>query len=113
MAVRELPVRGSNDFFPKAAKLAAAVLLGSAVMLGGCSGRDTVTAERLAQVTDAAMRAEKAADRAEAAANKVAKADQPIVVEADPDETGDPNDAPDTAVIDPDDQAAAETQGKT
>lgn len=83
---------GSHHPVTKAGRLAAALLLGSALMLGGC-GRDTDGAEKLAEINAATLRAEKAAERAEAAAAKVEKAGQPQVIEADPEATEDAEDA--------------------
>lgn len=65
-------------------------------LLAGCSGRDTVSAERLAAMNAAAARAEAAADRAEKAAAKLGAAPSPaptFTEEADDpapdDDTGD------------------------
>ena len=67
----------------KAGPALAAVLLASAMLLGGCSGRDTDLAEKTSAAEQQAIRAENAADRAEAAANKVERAAMPApVVEA-------------------------------
>jgi hypothetical protein len=85
-------VSGSHHPFLKAGRLATTLLLGSALLLGGC-GRDTDGAEKLAEMNAAALRAEKAAERAEAAASKAEKASQPQVIEADPDATEDAEDA--------------------
>ena len=49
----------------------AAMLLAPSVLLSGCSNSDSLTAEKLAAVDAAAVRAEKAADRAEKAAGKL------------------------------------------
>ncbi len=46
-------------------------------LLAGCSGRDTASAERLAEMNAAASRAEAAADRAEKAAAKLSAAPSP------------------------------------
>ena len=46
-------------------------------LLAGCSGRDTVSAERLAEMNAAAARAEAAADRAEKAVAKIGAAPSP------------------------------------
>lgn len=63
-----------------------------ALVLGGCSGRDTDGAEQLAAAQDAARRAEAAADRAEKAArSQSASAPAPMVeepAEADDEDTG-------------------------
>lgn len=83
----------SNILFPKPGPVVAAATLMALALLGGCSGRDTAGAEKLAAVNSAADRAEKAAVRAEAAAAKVEKANQPTVIEADPDSTEDADDA--------------------
>lgn len=69
-----------------------------AALLAGCSGRDADSAERLAEINAAALRAEKAADRAEAAAKKIEQAGQPMVVDADPDATEDATDADEAAI---------------
>lgn len=84
---------GSNILFPKAGPLVAAAALAVTALLGGCSGRDTAEAEKLAAINAAADRAEKAAVRAETAAAKLDKAGQPTVIEADPDATEDAEDA--------------------
>jgi NAD(P)-dependent dehydrogenase (short-subunit alcohol dehydrogenase family) len=83
---------GSHILFSKAGRITAA-LLGGALLLGGCSGRDAEAAEQLAEMNVVAARAEKAAERAEAALAKIEKAGQPQVVEADPDSTEDAEDA--------------------
>ncbi len=84
----------ANILFRKPGPLAAAAtaLLATA-LLGGCSGRDVAGAEKLAAINAAAERAEKAAVRAEAAAAKIEKANQPTVIEADPEATEDAEDA--------------------
>lgn len=82
-----------NIHFSKPGPMAAASALVVAVLLGGCSGRDTAGAEKLAAINAAAQRAENAAVRAEKAAEKIEKAGQPTVVEADPDATEDAEDA--------------------
>ena len=53
----------------------------AALLLGGCSGRDADTAEKLGAVNAAAARAEAAADRAEKAAQMAANAGAPEMVE--------------------------------
>ncbi len=83
----------ANILFPKSGPMAAAAALIATALLGGCSGRDTDGAEKLAAINAAAERAEKAAVRAEVAAAKLEKVGQPTVVEADPDATEDAEDA--------------------
>lgn len=79
------------------ARTATALLLaGSTILLGGC-GRDTSGAEQLAAMNAAATRAEKAAERAEQALAKIEKAGQPVMVDAEPEATEEPED---TAVAD-------------
>lgn len=78
----------------KTGMLAAALGAG---FLGGCSGRDADSAERVAEINAAADRAEKAAERAEAALAKLQNA-KPPVAQYEP-EAEDPN---------PQDAAAAE-----
>ena len=69
--------------------LLAALVLAPALLIGGCSSRDTVLAEKVAAADAAATRAEKAADRAEQAANKANKP-AAVQVDADPDDIADP-----------------------
>ena len=59
----------------KTAMLAAVLAAG---LLGGCSGRDANSEERVAEINAAAARAEKAAERAEAAVAKLQGAKAPI-----------------------------------
>lgn len=59
----------------KTGLLAAALGAG---LLGGCSGRDADSAERVAEINAAAARAEKAAERAEAAVAKLQNAKSPV-----------------------------------
>ena len=59
------------------------VLVAAALVISGCSGRDTDLAEKLAAVEAAAARADAAADRAEKAA-KAAGAPAPVVMDAEP-----------------------------
>lgn len=73
--------------------MAAAVALAATALLGGCSGRDTEGAEKLASINAAADRAEKAAVRAEAAAAKLEKLAEPTVIDADAEATEDAEDA--------------------
>jgi len=73
-------VSRSNLSLAKTGPLVAAL---SAVMLAGCSGRDTENAERVAEITANAARAEQAALRAEAAVAKMRGA-QPPIAEAEP-----------------------------
>ncbi len=63
------------------------------LVLGGCSGRDIETAEKIATANAAADRAELAATRAEKAASTVERANAPVVVEGDPEATEDAEDA--------------------
>lgn len=77
-------MRGTNTLSTRT----ALTIIGAAMMLGGCSGRDTASSEQLAEINAAAARAEKAAERAEAAAAKASKAGQATVVDAVP-ETND------------------------
>ncbi len=86
-------MRGSNVLYPKSGPMLAAAALAALALLGGCSGRDTAGAEKLAGINAAADRAEKAAVRAEIAAAKVEKANQPTVIEADAEATDDAEDA--------------------
>jgi len=72
---------GLNITLAKTGPLAAAL---AAALLAGCSGRDTDSAERLAEINAAAARAEQAAERAEAAAAKVEKGGQGPVEEVEP-----------------------------
>ena len=58
-------------------KVALAASCLAVSLLAGCSGRDTVSAERLAAMNAAAARAEAAADRAEKAAAKLGAAPSP------------------------------------
>lgn len=57
--------------FPRTGMLAVAVAAG---LLTGCAGRDAESAERIAEMNAAAVRAEKAAERAEAAVAKLQNA---------------------------------------
>jgi ABC-type enterochelin transport system substrate-binding protein len=82
-------VRGMITIKPRASTALAAIALGAAVLLGGCSSRDTVLSEKLAAADAAAARAERAAVRAEEALAKVQKANEPAVVDADPNEADD------------------------
>ena len=77
---------------PKSRTVLAALLFAPALLLGGCSSRDTVLSEKVAAADAAAARAQMAADRAEKAANRV---DKPaaVQVDADPEDLADP--APD------------------
>ncbi len=75
----------------------SAALLGSTLLISGCSGRDTVLAEKIALASAAADRAEKAAERAEAAATKAEKGQAPAVVEVE----AEPEGARDPAPTDP------------
>jgi hypothetical protein len=59
------------------------VLVAAALVINGCSGRDTDLAEKLAAVEAAAARAEAAADRAEKAA-KTAGAPPVVAMDAEP-----------------------------
>jgi hypothetical protein len=65
------------------ALLAGLALVG--VALGGCSNRDAALAEKLGRAEQAASRAEAAATRAEAAAKR-AQNQQPMVVQAEPED---------------------------
>ncbi|HEX4848093.1 MAG TPA: hypothetical protein VFV30_08110 [Novosphingobium sp.] len=65
----------------------------AAVLLAGCSGRDSESAEKVAAINAASARAEAAAKRAEEAAAKIEKATAPTVIEVDPDATEDAEDA--------------------
>jgi uncharacterized protein YgiB involved in biofilm formation len=64
----------------------AGIALAAALLLSGCGGRDTETAQAQAAAEQAAARAEKAADRAEAAANSARTAAAPPVVEEEPED---------------------------
>lgn len=61
----------------------------AAALLAGCSGRDTDSAEKIAQINAATQRAEKAAERAEAAAAQAAKGAAPTVIEMEPESPDD------------------------
>ena len=74
---------------------AAAALLTSALLLGGCS-RDANLAEKVAAADAAALRAEQAAKRAEHSAAQAARAAPAAVVEAEAEPTSDA-DHPDQA----------------
>ena len=63
---------------------AAAALLASALLLGGC-GRDANLAEKVAAADAAALRAEQAAKRAEHSAAQAARAQPPAVAATEPD----------------------------
>lgn len=66
---------------PHGAALGLTALVG-ALLIAGCSDRDTKLAEATATANRAAERAEKAAERAEAAANKAGSdATAPVVIE--------------------------------
>jgi len=105
-------VNRSHRLIVRAGPIAASLLLGSALLLGGCSGRDTSAAEKVAQINAAAERAEKAALRAEAAAAKIEKLNQPTVIEADPDATEDAADADLTEDTNPTDQTHGDGENK-
>ncbi len=77
--------RMSENRLPMGAALA--FVAAGAVLLGGCSGRDTDLAEQVGAANAAAERAEKAADRAEQAAKDAAGAQ---VVEVEPEPEPDP-----------------------
>lgn len=83
----------TSILFPKTGPMAAVAALAAVALLGGCSGRDSAGAEKLAAMNAAADRAEKAAVRAETAAAKIDKAAQPTVIEADVEPTEDAEDA--------------------
>ncbi len=82
------------------AKTGLLALILGAGLLAGCSGRDTDSAERLAEINAAAARAEKAAERAEAAVAKLEKASparieyEPQAEEPKPDDPTPPEDQP-------------------
>jgi hypothetical protein len=100
----------ANILSSKAGPSAAAIALVATALLGGCSGRDTAGAEKLAEINAAAQRAENAAVRAEKAAEKLEKAGQPTVIEADPDAT---EDAEDAALATEEEPASTEPDVKT
>jgi len=76
-------------FAPLSRSAALAVLLIGPALLGGCSSRDTVLAEKVAAADAAAQRAEMAAQRAENAAKKAEKP-AAVQVDAEPEEVTDP-----------------------
>ena len=77
--------------------LAVAVAAG---LLTGCDGRDAESAERIAEMNAAAVRAEKAAERAEAAVAKLQNAAtanphyEPEAAEPSPSDPSPPEDQP-------------------
>lgn len=80
-----------NLSLTKAGLLVAALSVG---LLGGCSGRDADSAERVAEINAATERAEKAAERAEAAVAKLQNARAPVPQYEPAAEDPSPQDAP-------------------
>jgi len=96
--VRSIPIK------PRAVAAFASLMV-AAVTLSGCD-RDTSAAKQLAAANAAAERAEKAALRAEVALEKIEKANQPQVIEVDPNATEDAEDAAVAEQNEPADPAA-------
>lgn len=80
----------ARQFGPNSRTALAMLLLAPALLLGGCSSRDTLLGEKLAAADAAAVRAEKAADRAEKAAGQSEKQPAAVEVDAEPEDLQDP-----------------------
>ena len=84
---------------PKSLVLAASAL---ALLLAGCSGRDTDMAEKLARAEAAANRAEEAATRAEAAVSRMPIAGGQSSESTDSDQQDEPEPKPGEPMVNPD-----------
>ena len=105
-------MRSTMAIRSKAGATLAATALAAAVLLSGCSGRDTLLAEQTAAAEQQAIRAEKAADRAETAANQAERSAAPApAAEAEADPAEDAANPASDGPIDPTptDQAKAAT----